>query len=78
MTGDHAITAQAVGKQIFLADGGQEVQIITGKELDAMPDDELKQKIVITSYSIHYTKLYDFRRTFPRIFHISLVSCAKY
>ncbi|GAA0128633.1 cation-transporting P-type ATPase [Methanococcus maripaludis] len=45
MTGDHAITAQAVGKQIFLADGGREVKVITGKELDSMPDDELKQNM---------------------------------
>lgn len=41
MTGDHALTAQAVGKQIFLADGGADVKVITGNELDQMDDSEL-------------------------------------
>ena len=42
MTGDHAITAQAIGDQISLSHKGDPVEVITGKELDALADDKLK------------------------------------
>ena len=41
MTGDHAITAQAIGKEINLAASGKDVKVITGQELLSIPDDEL-------------------------------------
>lgn len=43
MTGDHAITAQAVGKQIHLGTGDEEVPVVTGEELSEMKDGELKR-----------------------------------
>jgi Ca2+-transporting ATPase len=43
MTGDHAITAQAVGKQINLSRTDKEVIVITGEELSDMPDAKLKE-----------------------------------
>ncbi len=42
MTGDHAITAQAIGEQVSLSADGNPVEVITGKELDDMTDDSLK------------------------------------
>lgn len=41
MTGDHAITAQAIAKEVNLAVSGEDVKVITGKELLSIPDDEL-------------------------------------
>jgi len=41
MTGDHAITAQAVGKQIHLSKTDKEVTVITGEELSDMSDEKL-------------------------------------
>jgi len=38
MTGDHAITAQAIGREIELADEGGDSPVITGRELHAMDD----------------------------------------
>ncbi len=43
MTGDHAITAQAIGKQINLSRTDKEVIVITGEELSDMPDEKLKE-----------------------------------
>ncbi len=43
MTGDHAITAQAVGKQIDLSPGNDHVAVITGDELTEIKDKELKK-----------------------------------
>jgi Ca2+-transporting ATPase len=43
MTGDHAITAQAIGKQINLSRTDKEVIVITGEELSDMPDAKLKE-----------------------------------
>lgn len=40
ITGDHAATAQAIAKQLSLAD---EIQVVTGPELDAISDDELPE-----------------------------------
>lgn len=43
ITGDHATTAQAIGREIGLLEAGQKV--ITGVELDQMSDDELFQEV---------------------------------
>ena len=43
MTGDHAITAQAVGKEISLSETDEDVPVITGQELDKLSDDKLKK-----------------------------------
>ena len=43
MTGDHAITAQAVGKEISLSVDGSEVPVLTSKDLGELSDQELKQ-----------------------------------
>ena len=42
MTGDHALTAQAVGKQISLSRTDKEVMVITGEELSETPDEKLQ------------------------------------
>ncbi|MFC1893807.1 cation-translocating P-type ATPase [Chloroflexota bacterium] len=41
MTGDHAITAQAVGKQIHLSPENEEAVVITGEELSETKDEKL-------------------------------------
>jgi len=41
MTGDHAITAQAIGQEIGLSESGEVSTVITGSELKKMNDDEL-------------------------------------
>jgi len=41
MTGDHAITAQAVGREIALSETDEEVQVITGQELAEIKDEAL-------------------------------------
>jgi Ca2+-transporting ATPase len=43
MTGDHAITAQAVGREIGLAGPTEEQRVITGQELKKLSDDELSR-----------------------------------
>jgi Ca2+-transporting ATPase len=43
MTGDHAITAQAIGKQINLSETDKEVMVITGEELSDLSDEKLKE-----------------------------------
>jgi Ca2+-transporting ATPase len=43
MTGDHAITAQAVGKEISLSVDDEDVPVFTSKDLEAMSEDELRQ-----------------------------------
>ena len=43
LTGDHPETAQAIGRAIDLGEAGDEIPVVTGKELKAMGDDELKQ-----------------------------------
>lgn len=42
ITGDHAITASAIGKQVGL-DQGQEV--LTGQDIDQLSDEQLKQEV---------------------------------
>lgn len=41
MTGDHATTAQAVGREIGLSETGGDAPVITGSELGQMSDDDL-------------------------------------
>ncbi|WP_323616885.1 calcium-translocating P-type ATPase, PMCA-type [Erysipelothrix rhusiopathiae] len=43
ITGDHAVTASAIGREIGLLEDGQ--RVISGKELDAMTDDELFEQV---------------------------------
>ncbi|SFL68635.1 cation-translocating P-type ATPase [Halanaerobium salsuginis] len=43
MTGDHAITAQAVGKEIKLDESGQDVPVFTSQDLAAMSETELRE-----------------------------------
>ncbi len=43
MTGDHAITAQAVGQQIHLSPKGEETIVITGESLSETHDKKLSQ-----------------------------------
>jgi Ca2+-transporting ATPase len=43
MTGDYAITAQAIGKQIDLSPGGKEAVVITEEELSETKDERLAQ-----------------------------------
>ena len=45
MTGDHAITAQAVGREIGLAEEGVEPPVITGQELHSMSDSKLTESM---------------------------------
>jgi Ca2+-transporting ATPase len=43
MTGDHAITAQAVGKEISLSIDDDDVPVFTSEDLEAMSESELRQ-----------------------------------
>ncbi|MFW5790893.1 MAG: cation-translocating P-type ATPase [Bacillota bacterium] len=43
MTGDHATTAQAVGKEICLSVDDQDAPVFTSKDLEKMSEDELRQ-----------------------------------
>ncbi|MFW5898218.1 MAG: cation-translocating P-type ATPase [Candidatus Saliniplasma sp.] len=45
MTGDHAITARAVGDEIGLSVEGEPMTVITGKELKEMDDKDITQKM---------------------------------
>lgn len=55
MTGDHAITAQAVGKEIGLTDG-EEPPVFTGAEMEAMDDRELT-KVLMASESMIFSRV---------------------
>lgn len=48
ITGDHAITARAIGKQIGIADCDK---ALTGKELEQMSDEEMRE--VVNEYNIY-------------------------
>lgn len=48
ITGDHVITAKAIGKEIGIGDGQK---ALTGKELEAMSDEEMRQ--VVDEYDIY-------------------------
>lgn len=43
ITGDHPLTAKSIGETLGLAD---QINVITGKELDELSDDELKQAVL--------------------------------
>ena len=43
MTGDHATTAQAVGKEISLSVDDEDVPVFTSKDLEAMSEEKLRQ-----------------------------------
>ncbi len=45
VTGDHAITAAAIAKRLELVDPGQEPEIISGRELETIDDETLKEKV---------------------------------
>jgi Ca2+-transporting ATPase len=47
ITGDHAITAEAIGKQIGITQ--EQSHVVTGKELEVIGDDELFKKVRETS-----------------------------
>ncbi|MFC1853193.1 cation-translocating P-type ATPase, partial [candidate division CSSED10-310 bacterium] len=47
ITGDHAVTAHAISKKLGILTGDQSV--ITGKEIEVMSDDELYNKVKMTS-----------------------------
>ncbi len=47
ITGDHALTAEAIARDLGIIDEGQ--QAITGKQLDKMTDEELVQALAQTS-----------------------------
>jgi len=47
ITGDHAITAEAIGRQLGIV--REESQALTGKELEAISDDDLFNKVQKTS-----------------------------
>lgn len=46
MTGDHAITAQAIGREIGLSTTGDISPVITGQELHKMSDEELSNLLI--------------------------------
>ncbi len=56
MTGDHAITAQAVGKEISLSIDGSEVPVLTSQDLGNIDDDELK-KIMDENKSLIFSRV---------------------
>ncbi|MEY3055142.1 MAG: hypothetical protein RL550_1665, partial [Actinomycetota bacterium] len=45
ITGDHAVTARAIGRELGLGDGQGDVVAVTGNDLDQMTDDELASRI---------------------------------
>jgi len=45
ITGDHAATAKAIGQELNLGEPGEEVVAVTGRDLDAMDDEELDRRI---------------------------------
>jgi magnesium-transporting ATPase (P-type) len=48
ITGDHAITAKAIGKQIGIGDG---IKVLTGKDLEEMSDEEMQR--VVNDHDIY-------------------------
>jgi len=48
ITGDHAITAMAIGKELGIGDGEKS---LTGKELEQMSDEEMRK--VVGEYDIY-------------------------
>ncbi|MFP4372149.1 MAG: cation-translocating P-type ATPase [Halanaerobium sp.] len=56
MTGDHAITAQAVGKEISLSIDDEDVPVFTSEDLEAMSEDEL-QKTMEENRSLIFSRV---------------------
>jgi len=56
MTGDHAVTAQAIGKEINLSAVDADVPVITGKEFVDLTDDELN-KIMDKNDSLIFSRV---------------------
>jgi len=56
MTGDHAITAQAVGREIGLGGDGEEPRVIAAQELKTIPDDELS-RIMAEQQSLIFSRV---------------------
>ena len=56
MTGDHAVTAQAIGKEINLSAINADVPVITGKEFVDLTDDELN-KIMDKNDSLIFSRV---------------------
>src|SRR5690606_4594238 len=48
ITGDHAITAKSIGKQIGIGDGEK---VMTGKELEEMNDDKVQE--IVNEYDVY-------------------------
>ncbi len=44
VTGDHAATAAAIAARLGLVEPGQQVQVVSGRELDAMDDETLRKR----------------------------------
>ncbi|HEX4903322.1 MAG TPA: HAD-IC family P-type ATPase [Acidimicrobiales bacterium] len=45
ITGDHAATAKAIGQELNLGEPGEDVVAVTGRDLDAMSEEELHERI---------------------------------
>lgn len=56
MTGDHAITAQAVGKEIEISKDNEEVPVFTSEDLQKLPDKNLK-KIMSENESLIFSRV---------------------
>jgi len=56
MTGDHAITAQAIGEEIGLEDKGEKPLVISKQELDRMNDRDLLE-IIIKNKSLIFSRV---------------------
>lgn len=56
MTGDHAITAQAVGLEINLSEDDKDLPVLTSKELKRLSDDEL-QDIMSRNKSLIFSRV---------------------
>ena len=47
ITGDHAITALAIAERLGI--GGRDPHVLTGRDIEEIPDDQLKEKVATTS-----------------------------
>ncbi|MDQ7784098.1 MAG: HAD-IC family P-type ATPase [Desulfomonilaceae bacterium] len=72
ITGDHAITAQAVAKIVGIARGDEEV--LTGRDLETMTDDELFQKVKNVSIYARVSPEHKLRITRQLIEHGEIVA----
>ena len=56
MTGDHAITAQAVGKEIEISRDGEDVEVFTSEDLQKLSDKNLK-KLMLQNESLIFSRV---------------------